>query len=366
MYATCALPLNGTRWCSHIENSGMSRTMIISSKSAPSTTVTNAEASAPTPAKISRYMRPTRAGVSRKPPRSGSSPIPSRINRTPCSIFAWSKGSLMQRMLPGERVTRVSGCRCQPADRAPPWCPRQRSPSPATPSAARPRSSPPSPCTSRWAGAGCTRPRHRWSCRTSSRRLRSLAPCPSTAPAGTACLGVRQDTWGLPSPCRERPRWASRRRNRTRTRPGSERSRRRDAWCYDARRAGCGSGSTAVRGRLQRADVRKVPISLREVEAVADDELVGDVEPDVSNIELDLLDAFFAQERSDLERRGLAPREVLQQVLQCEAGVHDVFDDEHIAVLQVVIEVLEDAHDTRGLGGRAVGRHRHEVELERQ
>src|SRR5712691_1812530 len=67
--------------------------MIISSWSAPSTTVTSWDASAPTPAKTSRYILATRAGVSRRPPRSGSSPIPSRIKRTPDSTFSSSKRS---------------------------------------------------------------------------------------------------------------------------------------------------------------------------------------------------------------------------------------------------------------------------------
>ena len=40
MYATCALPLNASMWCSQSAVSGMSFTMIISSKSAPATTDT--------------------------------------------------------------------------------------------------------------------------------------------------------------------------------------------------------------------------------------------------------------------------------------------------------------------------------------
>ena len=63
---------------------------------------------------------------------------------------------------------------------------------------------------------------------------------------------------------------------------------------------------------------------------------------------------------------GLRAREVLQQVVEREAGVHDVLDQQHVAALEVVIEVLEDPHHAGGLRGGAVGRHRHEVELERQ
>src|SRR5918911_3392548 len=68
----------------------MSLTMIISSKSAPGTTVTSGVGSLPTPAKISSYMSATRPGVSLTPGRSGSSPMPSRISRTACSIFVRS------------------------------------------------------------------------------------------------------------------------------------------------------------------------------------------------------------------------------------------------------------------------------------
>src|SRR5947209_20374305 len=42
------------------------------------------------PAKISAYIRATRAGVSRRPSRSGSSPIAARISRTAAAMRGWS------------------------------------------------------------------------------------------------------------------------------------------------------------------------------------------------------------------------------------------------------------------------------------
>src|SRR5262249_23018704 len=48
----------------------------------------------------SSYIRATRAGVSRRPPRSGSSPTPRRIMRTPSSIAAASNRSFTGAMLP--------------------------------------------------------------------------------------------------------------------------------------------------------------------------------------------------------------------------------------------------------------------------
>src|SRR5436190_4923871 len=68
----------------------MSRTMIISSCSAPFTTVSTASGSPSIPPNTSRYMSATRRGVSTTPSRSGSSPIPSRIRRTPRRIFSSS------------------------------------------------------------------------------------------------------------------------------------------------------------------------------------------------------------------------------------------------------------------------------------
>src|SRR3954471_10508015 len=124
--------------------------------------------------------------------------------------------------------------------------------------------------------------------------------------------------------------------------------------------------SVRVCSGLQRSDERQVAVLLRVVQAVADDELVGDVEAEVADVEVHLLDAFLAQERGDLERGGLASGEVPQQVFERQARVDDVLDDQDVEVAEVVIEVLEDAHDAGGLGGRAVGRDRHEVELQRQ
>src|SRR6266508_2857756 len=69
----------------------MSRTMTISSWPSSKTTRSTSVGSPRSPAVISSYMRATRPGVSRRPSRSTSSPMPSRISRTPCSTLAMSK-----------------------------------------------------------------------------------------------------------------------------------------------------------------------------------------------------------------------------------------------------------------------------------
>src|SRR3954454_16375786 len=71
----------------------MSRTSTSSSWSASNTVVSSSHGSTPRPAKISAYIRATRAGVSTKPSRSGSSPMASRISRTAAAIRCWSTGA---------------------------------------------------------------------------------------------------------------------------------------------------------------------------------------------------------------------------------------------------------------------------------
>ncbi|MNW59131.1 hypothetical protein D3C74_370310 [compost metagenome] len=116
--------------------------------------------------------------------------------------------------------------------------------------------------------------------------------------------------------------------------------------------------------RGERAHERQVAVLLRVVQAVAHDELVGDVEADVAHVDLGLRGVGLAEHRRHLDRRGAAAAQVRQQPREREARVDDVLDDEHVAPREVGVEVLEDAHDARGLGARAVGRDGHPVHLD--
>src|SRR5215217_3405232 len=99
----------------------------------------------------------------------------------------------------------------------------------------------------------------------------------------------------------------------------------------------------------QNGDVRQVPVPLRKIEAVADHVPVRDLEPDVPDGHLDLAAAVLHEQRADLQRRGVAGAEVPEQVRQREARIDDVLEDQDVAALDVYVEILEDAHDTRGI-----------------
>src|SRR3954468_21324758 len=113
---------------------------------------------------------------------------------------------------------------------------------------------------------------------------------------------------------------------------------------------------------VEYADVGQVPVPLGEVEAVADDELVGDLEADVAHRHGDLAPRRLGQQGADLEGGGLARFQVADQVREGQARVDDVFDHEHVAALDVDVEVFQDPHDPGGVGRVAVARDGHEVD----
>src|SRR5690625_467341 len=106
---------------------------------------------------------------------------------------------------------------------------------------------------------------------------------------------------------------------------------------------------------LEHAHVGKIAVGLRVIEAVADHELIGDVEADVLHVDVHPRGVGLAQQGGDLDALGSARAQIRQQPLQSQPGVDDVLDDQHVAAGDVGAEVLEDPHHAGGLGARAVG-----------
>src|SRR6478609_5622564 len=102
--------------------------------------------------------------------------------------------------------------------------------------------------------------------------------------------------------------------------------------------------TSGVDVRGEGADDPQVAVLLRVVEAVADDELVGDVEADVLHVHLHLGRLRLAQQGADLHRGRVAGLEVGLDPGQGQPGVDDVLDDQHVAAGDVGVEVLEDPH----------------------
>ena len=93
-----------------------------------------------------------------------------------------------------------------------------------------------------------------------------------------------------------------------------------------------GSRTGVAHSPLYDGDVGQVAVALGDVEPVADHEVGRDAEPDVAQVRVALLQALTQQQRTDLDARRVAGQQVLAQVLEGEAAVDDVLDEQDVAV----------------------------------
>jgi hypothetical protein len=111
--------------------------------------------------------------------------------------------------------------------------------------------------------------------------------------------------------------------------------------------------------------VGQVPVPLLEVEAVAHEELVGDGEAHVADRQVfDQPPVGPVEEGYDRERGRVAKRERLAEVVQGQAGVDHVLDDEDVSVGDLGVEILEepDASVPASVRARGVARELEEVD----
>src|SRR5665647_2039639 len=111
-------------------------------------------------------------------------------------------------------------------------------------------------------------------------------------------------------------------------------------WCSRTR-SGAASG---VDVRRQGADVAQVAELLGVVQAIADDELIGDVKAHVLDLDLDLGGPGLAQKRQDLHRRGGPGLEVGPDPAQRQTRVDDVLDDQHVPTSDVGVKAVSYTH----------------------
>src|SRR3989442_2762745 len=110
---------------------------------------------------------------------------------------------------------------------------------------------------------------------------------------------------------------------------------------------------------LDDGDVRQVAILLGEVEAVADDEPIGNLEADVLDLHVDLPPRRLTQQAGRPQRLWTARAEDILQIRERETGVDDVLDDDDALAVEGRIEIFEETHLAGA--GRALGvaRERH-------
>src|ERR671919_3188271 len=92
----------------------------------------------------------------------------------------------------------------------------------------------------------------------------------------------------------------------------------------------------------QGADERQVAVAFGVVEPVPDHEHARDVEAGVLHLDVGLELLGLVQQGAHLEGGRAPAAEVLEQVVQGQAGVDDVLDEQHVAALDLAVEVLEE------------------------
>ena len=149
-------------------------------------------------------------------------------------------------------------------------------------------------------------------------------------------------------------------------------------WLYAVKLRGVLSRSVAARGAhgatvlelvdlgLQGAHERQVAVAFREVQSIANNKLVGNIESHFSHVfNFYLQRIWLAQQSHDRQGPWLAVIQVLHQPGQGEARVDDVLDDQHIAVLDLPIQILKNTHHARGTSGISIRADSHEFQLHR-
>lgn len=131
----------------------------------------------------------------------------------------------------------------------------------------------------------------------------------------------------------------------------SPKSRRRRA---SSRPTGSGPLGGILEGGLEDSDAGEVAVAFGEIEAVADDELVGDFEADEIGGEVDFAAAFFVEEDAGADAGGLQFFDDVDDDGEGFSGVEDVVDEEDVAVSEIEREAVEELRFAVGFGVVAV------------
>ena len=97
------------------------------------------------------------------------------------------------------------------------------------------------------------------------------------------------------------------------------------------------------------ADVGKIAVIVGIVQPVADDELVRNLKAADVGLEALVVAGRLVEEGDSRDGRGLSRRKQFLEIVHGKTRVDDVFDDHDVAAGDVVIQVLDQPHDARGL-----------------
>ena len=112
----------------------------------------------------------------------------------------------------------------------------------------------------------------------------------------------------------------------------------------------------------EETDIVYAAVALGEVHAVANDELIWDLEGYVVGFDGDEAAGRFVETGGDLEGGWLVLEHQAAKVAEGKAGVEDVFDDDDVLAFNGVVDVFDEFDGARGDAGAAVTGDGNEVE----
>ena len=122
------------------------------------------------------------------------------------------------------------------------------------------------------------------------------------------------------------------------------------------------SGVGLAAGQSQDANIAEIAIALGIVQAIADHEFVGNFETDVVRPDFFHAPPRFAEQGGHVQGARVALRDHTLEIVDGATGVQDVFHQDRVQALDVVIQVLGKANLTGTVGGLAVTRHGDEIQ----
>jgi putative ABC transport system permease protein len=122
----------------------------------------------------------------------------------------------------------------------------------------------------------------------------------------------------------------------------------------------------ALQYGLHDADVGEVAVKLLVIQAVTDDEAVGDVEADVGEADVEEANTGAVEEGADAQGGGLAAADHLHQICERKAGVYYVLYYEDVPAGDRFIEVFDHAHAAVAACIGAVGGDGEEIDAGRE
>src|SRR5881409_2030279 len=122
--------------------------------------------------------------------------------------------------------------------------------------------------------------------------------------------------------------------------------------------------SARTEARLaERVDARELAVEARIVEAVADDEPVGDDEAGEVDLHVHLAAGGSVEQRGHAQGRRLHAPKTPEDRVDRPARVDDVLDKQDVPSLERAFDHVRDLDAPAGLRPRAVARRAHELEL---